>query len=81
LAHVRELHDDYYRLEEEQLTLVGESSGRRFRFGDKVKVVITKVDLINLEMDLIPADLAEGPTPRRRRARGGGPPLLRRRRR
>ena len=80
LAHVRELHDDYYRLEEEQLALVGESSGRRFRFGDKIKVVITKVDLINLEMDLIPADLAEGPTPRRRRARGGGPPLQRRRR-
>jgi len=67
LAHVRELHDDYYRLVEEELSLVGESSGRRFRFGDKVRVVVTRVDLINLEMDLIPVDLAdEKPAPQRR---------------
>lgn len=74
LAHVRELHDDYYRFEEEGLSLVGESSGRRFRFGDKVRILITKVDIINLEMDLLPVDLAENAQPRGRgRRRRGGP--------
>jgi ribonuclease R len=76
LAHVRELHDDYYRFEEEALSLVGESSGRRFRFGDKIKVLITRVDLINLQMDVMPVDLADRePSGKgRSRRRHGGPP-------
>lgn len=69
LLHVRDLQDDYYRYEEEALSLVGEVDGRRYRFGDKIKVVISRVDLINLEMDLVPADGAEprGSKPRGRR--------------
>jgi len=70
LVHVRELRDDYYRFEEEGLALVGESTGRRFRFGDKVTVVITKVDLINLRMDFLPADLLEEAQAGRPRGRG-----------
>ncbi|MCX8036765.1 MAG: ribonuclease R [Candidatus Sumerlaeia bacterium] len=66
LVHVRDLRDDYYTLQEEELALVGEATGRRFRFGDKVKVVVTRVDLINLQMDLVPEDLV-GETPE-----GGG---------
>jgi len=59
LVHVRDLRDDYYRHEEEQMSLVGESTGRRFRFGDKVTVVVTRVDLINLEMDLVPVEFVD----------------------
>ena len=40
LVHMRALRDDYYQFEEDTLSLVGESSGRRYRFGDKVTVVI-----------------------------------------
>jgi len=69
LIHVRDLKDDYYQYDEESLTLVGESSGRRFRFGDTVAVVITRVDLINLQMDL---ELAEAPPPPPKRGRQPG---------
>ncbi len=60
LVHVRDLRDDYYKLQEEELSLVGEATGRRFRFGEKVRVVVTRVDLINLQMDLVPEDLVGG---------------------
>lgn len=70
LAHVRDLRDDYYRFEEEELSLIGENSGRRFRFGDKVTVVIMRVDLINLQMDLLPVDLMEDERSGRHKGRG-----------
>jgi ribonuclease R len=59
LVHVRDLKDDYYQYDEENLTLVGEGSGRRFRFGDKVTVLVTRVDLINLQMDLVLPEMAD----------------------
>lgn len=85
LAHVRELRDDYYRYDEESLSLVGEAGGRRYRFGDKITVVITRVDLLNLEMDLLPANLVEEahspPRPRRKQTRRRTPPQHRKPRR
>jgi len=76
LVRVRDLADDYYHFDEETLSLVGEASGKRYRFGDKVTVVVTRVDLINLEMDLVPSETAaraesaaKRPRARRRRPR------------
>jgi ribonuclease R len=81
LVHMRVLRDDYYQYEEESLSLVGESSGRRYRFGDKLRVVLTRVDLINLQMDFVPVELADeigAPHRRRKPGRRGGPKRRRR---
>lgn len=76
LVHMRALRDDYYHFDEESLSLVGEGGGRRYRFGDKVTVAVTRVDLINLQMDLVPADLVDelGAPRGRRGKRHGRPP-------
>ncbi len=45
LVHVNSLEDDYYRLRERDLALVGDRTGRRFRIGDRVRVQVSRVDL------------------------------------
>jgi len=45
LVHISTLVDDYYHYSEEAHTLRGESSGRIFRLGDRVRVLVAKVDL------------------------------------
>jgi ribonuclease R len=74
LLHVTSLADDYYYLEEGTHTLVGRSSGRRHRLGDREVVRVAHVDVDRRELDLV---LAESPLTRGRRSRArtsGGPP-------
>jgi ribonuclease R len=73
LLHVTSLADDYYYLEEGTHTLVGRSSGRRHRLGDREVVRVAHVDIDRRELDLV---LAESPLTRGRRARSrvGTPP-------
>ena len=44
LVHVSAMRDDYYRLEERQLVLVGERGGKTFRLGDRVLIQVARVD-------------------------------------
>lgn len=61
LVHVSSLEDDYYRFLEDQYALAGEHTGRRFRVGDRVRVVVSAVDLEERQIDFL---LAERPARR-----------------
>lgn len=43
---MRRFDDDFYYIDEENYTLVGLHHGRSLRFGDKIKVKVTEVDLL-----------------------------------
>ncbi len=45
LIHIRTLRDDYYHFDTESQTLTGERSGRQFRLGEVLKVLVAKVDV------------------------------------
>ncbi len=81
LVHISTLVDDYYHYSEEAHTLRGESSGRVFRLGDRVAVLVAKVDLVQRRIDLAMEGL-EAPPSRSRGAKGRArtPPANRRRR-
>ena len=58
LLHVRELGDDHYDYDPDRLALVGRHTGRRFRPGTRVRVVVLKADVDTLQVDL---GLEDGP--------------------
>lgn len=60
LVHVSSMVGDYYRFNEEKYELVGEDSGKVFRLGETVKVMVHDVDLATRTVDFILADFEEG---------------------
>ena len=44
LIHIATLPDDYYYYDENAYEMVGEDSGRRFKLGQRVKVLVREVD-------------------------------------
>ncbi|MED5389408.1 MAG: ribonuclease R [Pseudomonadota bacterium] len=68
LVHVANLDSDYYHFDEINLTLTGESSGRRFGLGDAVTVRVAAVHTEDRKIDL----QLESSTPSRKgRPKGG----------
>jgi len=51
MVHVSTLNDDYYRFVEKQLMLIGENTRRVFRIGDEVKVVVTRINIEEQNID------------------------------
>ena len=51
MVHVSTLADDYYYYEEATHSLIGRRGGQRYRLGDKVRVVVTRVDLQRRRLD------------------------------
>jgi ribonuclease R len=51
LVHISTLPDDYYYFEEETHSLIGRRSGRRYRLGDRVHVVVVRVDIQRRQLD------------------------------
>ncbi len=51
LVHVSTLADDYYHFHEEQLALVGQHTGRTFRIGQPVEVVVARVNVVARQVD------------------------------
>ncbi|VBB07542.1 cold shock protein [Lucifera butyrica] len=51
LVHVSALDDDYYQYVEEQYALIGERTRKVFRLGEAVKVILTKVNLEERNID------------------------------
>jgi ribonuclease R len=77
-CRVSEAIDDDFRLDESGVRLVGRRTHRRFCLGDRVRVVVARVDIPARELDLALV------SPRPRRKRGGGmrrPSVKRKRRR
>ncbi len=57
LVHVTSLANDYYHFEAGSQSLVGERSGKRYSLGDKLTIVVSKVDLDSKRIDF---QLAKG---------------------
>jgi ribonuclease R len=80
LVHISTLVDDYYHYREEAHTLRGESTGRIFRLGDRVTVLVAKVDLVQRRVELSIEGVST-PRPRAAKSRPKAPPRRRRHRR
>ena len=61
LVHVNELHGDYYVFNEERMELRGEMSGKTYKLGQKIQVVVTGTDRLTKTIDFIPAKNMELP--------------------
>jgi len=66
LIHISRLMDDYYLFFEEEHALIGRSTRRRFRLGDRVKVRLSYVDVPHGRIDFDLVDM-EGVGPKARR--------------
>lgn len=53
LVHVGMMRDDYYIFDEEKYMLYGEKSGKSYRLGDTVTVIVSEVDLEARSIDFI----------------------------
>lgn len=51
---VRRIRDDRYNLNEQETALIGDKTGRAFRFGDPVTVTVDRVNVIKGRVDLDP---------------------------
>ncbi len=56
LVHVNSLHDDFYRLQEEDYALVGDRGRKRYRLGDRVRVQVARVNKEARHVDFVLVD-------------------------
>lgn len=56
MIRMRDLNDDFYFLDEKKMELVGKKKGKKYKFGDKIKIKVKKVDL---ERKIIDYDLVK----------------------
>jgi len=56
MIHVTKLWGDYYYYKEETYEMVGRDSGKSFKLGQKLKIVVDYVDRMNKSVDFILAD-------------------------
>lgn len=76
LVHVASLTDDFYRFDEDSRSLTGGRTQKRFRLGDRVRVVVARVDLQRRMLDFRlspdqppPPDVDDRPKPSGKRPR------------
>ncbi len=53
LVKLRDMEDDYYIFDEKNYSLVGKSSGKKYRLGDKIRVQLVRIDEERRETDFI----------------------------
>ncbi len=51
LIHVTNLNNDFYQFDPIRMRLTGERSGKQFRMGDELKVIVGRVDLDDRKID------------------------------
>ena len=54
LVHITALKNDYYTYDAAKHRLVGEKRGQRYRLGDKMSVIVARVDLAERKIDFDP---------------------------
>lgn len=59
LVHVSTLVGDYYVYDETNYELVGQDSGKKFKLGERIKVMVNNVDISTRTVDFIVADFEE----------------------
>ena len=50
LIHITDFKDDYYVFDDVRLSLVGERTKKLYKLGDKIKILVSKVDVDNREV-------------------------------
>jgi len=63
MVPVSALVDDYYVCHEGRGVMTGRSTKRRFALGDRLSVVLTRVDPYSRQVDFVPADLYDSMQP------------------
>ena len=53
LVHVSALKSDYYHFDAARHTMVGENSGKTYRLGDPIEIVVARVDLEDRKIDFV----------------------------
>ncbi|MBI5044225.1 MAG: S1 RNA-binding domain-containing protein [Nitrospirae bacterium] len=53
LVHITKLHDDFYIFREKEHALVGINTKKRYRIGDKVIVMVDRVDTEKRQIDFL----------------------------
>jgi len=66
LIPISSLEDDFYRFEDVEHRLVGASSGRIYRLGDRLRVKLVKADSEKRGLDFVPVGASAGPKSRSR---------------
>ncbi len=56
LVRVTDLVDDYYIYDEKNYTLIGEHSGKMYKIGDKINIVVTGANISTAQIDFYPAE-------------------------
>jgi ribonuclease R len=51
LVHVTSLQNDYYRHDAPSQSLIGDRSGTRYRLGDRLAIIVARVDLDSKRID------------------------------
>ena len=52
MVHISSLKDDYYMLYESQFALRGRNTGKAFRLGDAIEVLLYRADSVSRQVDL-----------------------------
>jgi ribonuclease R len=78
LVHVGTLDDDHYYYDRSAQKIVGRRSGRQYRLGDRVRVVVAHVDVDRRQLDFRMAGSQAARDLRRRPPRSGPEPEMRR---
>jgi len=65
LVHVTSLQNDYYRYEAGSQALIGDRSGTKYQLGDRMAIVVSRVDLESKRIDFQPATERKGRQRRR----------------
>ena len=53
MIHVSKLSGDYYDYNEETYEMVGRDTGRSFKLGQKIKIVVNDVDVLDKSIDFV----------------------------
>ncbi len=67
LVHVTSLQNDYYRFDVGSQSLVGDRSGTRYCLGDRLTIVVSRVDLDSKRIDFQLAEQGGTGRPARKR--------------
>lgn len=57
---IRDIENDFFYFDEENYTLIGHYSNRKYRIGDKLRVKVVRADLIKRQLDFRLIDQKEG---------------------
>lgn len=71
LVRVSSIDDDFYHVDVERHVMSGRRTGREFRLGDRVRVMVQQVDVQRREVDLVLVAGEDGDTKKRRKSPAG----------